>query len=320
MPRYAQHPDIRRDRVLYIMGAARSGSTVLSLLLGQHSEIIPGSQLEWIRTYAALGKREPCTCTKPVAECPFWRSVAENLARSKGSAPDYGFRAFQHRTVFPLRTAPLGWLAGHLAYGVGPRGPMTIALRRSRALQEVTAASRDAAQLFRAMRSAAAKSVVVDASKNAIRGKALYLSDPTSVRLVWLVRDGRGVAWSRMRRHGESLERATAVWLRSNLEAAACLASVPPQHRCIVRYEDLCRTPQRELDKLCDFAGVSRETFSLTLRKREVHVVGGNEMRFDDDQDTLRVDERWRENLTRGQLARFAVIAGLLNRRFGYVD
>ena len=51
-------------------------------------------------------------------------------------------------------------------------------------------------QLYDVVRNVARKHIVVDSSKHHTRAAAIYRSCPESVRIIVLVRDGRGVAYS----------------------------------------------------------------------------------------------------------------------------
>ena len=56
----------------------------------------------------------------------------------------------------------------------------------------------------------------------------------------------------------------------------------------------------------------------LFLRKDLSHSIGGNPMRFRKNEVEIRLDDRWRTNLTERDLVMFERIAGAVNRRLGY--
>ena len=85
-----------------------------------------------------------------------------------------------------------------------------------------------------------------------------------------------------------------------------------------VRYEDLCRDPTAELKRICRRLGVEFQPDMLRFRAREMHRIGGNAMRFRDGESEIRLDEAWRRELSSGDRAEFARIAGRLNRALGY--
>jgi hypothetical protein len=175
-------------------------------------------------------------------------------------------------------------------------------------------------RLFEAIRSVASKPIVVDASKLPSRGKLLYMTSPEDTRILWLVRDGRAAAWSRVRRSGVSFEHATLAWVRAHLEIAGMFGTVPRPHRLVVRYEDVCLDPERELARVTDLLGVRAHKPQRLLHKSRAHLVGGNEMRYRRDEDELILDERWKTHIRASELRRFRVLGAWLNRRFGYPD
>jgi hypothetical protein len=183
--------------------------------------------------------------------------------------------------------------------------------------------------------------VVVDSSKLGLRLKYLLRIPSLEVKVVRLIRDGRGVALTyinpsefadagnedrrgggsgiseTMERHrGLDMRRAAREWRRSNEEADALLAGLPASQWLGVRYEDLCEDLAGTLRNLCSFVGVDPDRIVLDFRSVEHHVVG-NGMRLDSTSN-VRLDERWKTALNEEQLRVFESVAGDLNRRYGY--
>jgi hypothetical protein len=182
--------------------------------------------------------------------------------------------------------------------------------------------------------------VVVDSSKLGLRLKYLLRMPPLDVKVIRLIRDGRGVALTYVnpgefadarqehRREGGSGMRATTEhllkdmhgaaleWRRSNEEADAIVAGLPGSQWLEVRYEQLCANPAATLRRICEFVGIDPGAIVLDFRSVEHHVVG-NGMRHDQTSE-VRLDERWRTALTGEQLRVFESIAGDTNRRYGY--
>jgi len=71
-------------RLVYIAGVARSGSTVLDSILGNHPLIQSVGELArlasdgWVQNFY-------CSCGKPSQECPFWVAVHEAWCSLNGS-------------------------------------------------------------------------------------------------------------------------------------------------------------------------------------------------------------------------------------------
>ena len=169
-----------------------------------------------------------------------------------------------------------------------------------------------------AMATVSGRPFVVDSSKSALRLKLLYMLRRDRVRIIHLVRDGRAVAASAMRRHDMSAARASRIWKRDNQHLAVMLATVPSRLKIRVHYEAICENPAREVSRIGDFLGTRFDEALVTLGERPVHNIPGNPMLFKRNQRAITKDERWRRDLSNQDLAAFERAAGRLNRSFGY--
>ena len=100
--------------------------------------------------------------------------------------------------------------------------------------------------------------IIVDSTKNPIRMKLLYLTRPSQLKIIFLVRDGRAVAASARRRLGISISQAARRWKRASWNLLWVLKTIPNTSIYRLRYEDLCDQPDIELGKLCKFIGVEK--------------------------------------------------------------
>src|SRR5918995_6046344 len=217
-------------RVVYITGFGRSGSTVLNITLGQHRDVIATGEL------GNLSRRvwhndEYCSCGVRVRSCPFWSAAVDNVAeridtpleRLRTLQSRYESLAFMAATVqgWPVRTA------------------------RFRDYRELTL------QSLEAVRSVSGRPIVVDSSKLPTRAYALSLIPEIDLRVIHLVRDGRGVAWSLRKPYAKDeragFERALAPrpvlrtalrWATMNLAAEQVCRRLGDRRSLRVRYED----------------------------------------------------------------------------------
>jgi hypothetical protein len=146
----------------------------------------------------------------------------------------------------------------------------------------------------------------------------LYRTRPDAFRLIYLVRDGRAVAFSAMMHDGVPMRVAARRWLRNNLRNLAAVRRVPRAQRIRVRYEDLCAEPETELRRICKLVGVRFEESVAVLDRRNKHNLGGSHSRMDFEESDIRLDDRWRHELSDADLASFGRGAWLLNRLLGY--
>lgn len=319
-------------RLVYVLAASHSGSTLLSLLLGTHPEVCTVGELK----ATSLGDVDTylCSCTKSLKTCDFWTSLAQDLALH-----GLPFDVAAGETNFGSGQSPyVRWLLQPLHRGPLLESARDLVLRFSQSWRaHLERTQRLNAQLAAAICARTGTRVIVDSSKTGIRLKYLLRNSGLDVRVLRLVRDGRAVALTymdphryadaadpafrgggtgRARHRGVALVPAAKQWRRSQEEATALLRSLDPARWMTVRYEDLCADPGASLCGIFAFIGVMPTWASSALAPREHHVIG-NGMRFD---QTIRpqLDERWRSSLSVTELRAFDQVAGSTNRSLGY--
>ena len=115
------------------------------------------------------------------------------------------------------------------------------------------------------------------------------------VGFVLLIRDSRGVMASTARQ-GKDIAHPLArhkKWMKRYLRFARSRGE-----RCLtVHYEDLCRTPQAELERICAFLGLAFEPALLRPAEKVHHFVHSSVSGYLKASNEIRRDERWREEL-----------------------
>lgn len=320
-------------KLVYLLAASHSGSTLLAMLLGAHPEVCTAGELK----ATALGDvdRYLCSCLEPIGRCAFWQAVGQEMGR-RGFSFDVanaqthltnGESSYVRRLLSPLHRGRLLECCRDVA--------LSFSSSWRRTLPRFQARNRN---LVESLCDVSGKKVVVDSSKIGIRLKYLLRNTGFDVRVIRLARDGRAVALTyvdparfadasqpRLRGGGSggdreserlTIEQAAREWRRSNEEAEAVLARVPAARQLEIRYETLCTQPEKTLEGIFGFIGVDPALGTLNFRGAPQHVVG-NGMRLDSTGE-IRLDERWREVLTLEHLAVFDRVAGDFNRRLGY--
>ncbi len=323
-----------KTRLVYILAASHSGSTLLAILLGSHPEICTVGELK--ATSMGDVDRYLCSCRARIKDCPFWSAVSGDMVERgfdfdiTDAGTDIAFKAgpYLQRLLRPLHRGPVLEFVRDAALGLSPgwRSRLSRFHERNSALAETVCAR-------------TGKGVIVDSSKVGVRLKYLLRNPALDVKVVRLIRDGRGVALAYVdpgrfadaqdpglrgggmgaSREDESLDIADAAmeWRRSNEEADAILAGLDPARWRSVRYEDLCTDPGTTLRSLFGFLGVDSNIGVEQLNFEGVHVIG-NGMRLDFSRQ-VRLDERWRVALGPRDLRVFGSVAGSLNRMLGYL-
>jgi len=306
------------EKYVYIASAGHSGSTLLNLLLNLYPEVTTVGRVQSLKAYAKYPHRL-CMCGRHVQECDFWRRVQAQLRQVQGNER-------LELADFPLMVARKTGKWTRLV----PRAADPLLLLGSRRLWRGLSrfvpdvrAMRQAALNSLAVYEAVAKvndtPIVVDASNNAARMKATYLTDAERFWLIHLVRDGRAVAHSQMQRDGISMRRAALIWAQKNRNLQYMAMTIPRRRIHIVRYEDLCAYVAETMAALCAFLEIPSSVSQFIVEKQDVHNISGNPMRFRKDEREIRLDDRWRAELTPDDLREFDRAAGRMNHRFGYV-
>jgi hypothetical protein len=325
---------VKKTRLVYILAASHSGSTLLAILLGSHPEICTVGELK--ATSMGDVDRYLCSCRARIKECPFWSTVSGDMSErgfdfditNAGTDLAFGAGPYVQRLLRSLHRGPMLEFVRDAALGLSPgwRSSLSRFQERNSALAETVCAR-------------TGKEVIVDSSKVGVRLKYLLRNPALDVKVVRLIRDGRGVALAYVDparfadahdpglrgggmgtgREDERLSMAEAAleWRRSNGEAETVLAGLDPARWRNVRYEDLCADPGTTLRSLFAFLGVDPGVGVEQLNFEGLHVIG-NGMRMDFSR-RIRLDERWREALGQRDLRVFGSVAGSLNRRLGYL-
>jgi hypothetical protein len=304
--------------VLFIGGLGRSGSTLLDRMLGRLDDVWSVGELVhiWER---GLSENNRCGCGERFRDCPFWGRVGE-VAFGGWDNLDVGEVLALKASVDRNRYVPLMVLPGLSR-------PYRARLERYLELLE---------QLYAAIREVSGRPLVVDASKHASHAFLVRRMRGVDLRLVHLVRDSRGVAFSwtkRMRRAevvaGDALMatdtplRMSARYLGYNL--LFHLLVLTGVRGILLRYESLVRDPSGELTRVLALSGRPVAAGELGfvgdgwVELGPSHALAGNPMRFRSGRVPLRVDEEWRGQLRRRHRVLTAVSTWPLLLAYGYL-
>lgn len=313
--RYSRAPSTVQLMATYVFlaSSAYSGSTLLSFLLGAHPQIATVSAASGGRRQARIEEYR-CSCGRLMRECPFWLALRESMV-------DRGYRDFRiehFRLGFDarpgtrlerLRSGSLRWERLEDARDA------VLDLLTSRGAQ-MRAVGRRNADFAASVLELAGASIYVDASKERMRIRHLQQHLPMPLKVIHLVRDVRGVATSALHHANaapDGAEAAARGWAATNRTLLRHLARIPAADHITVRYEDLCRNPSATLSGLYAFCGVAPIPAGDPLAGGEQHLIG-NRRRLA-AWDEIRLDERWRDELSPEQQDRIVALGGEVQRR-----
>lgn len=303
-------------RVGYVLSHAFSGSTLISLMLGAHPDITAagefhGGSVELLHQPRAADEYV-CSCGENVLVCPFWNHVSDVLKQAgvESRFPDLGTRYILSDSLllFNLMNRSLrsGCLEKLRLLLLGKIGPV------NRKLKQIGQNNRLAIESILNM---TGTNVFIDASKNPARCEHLSKAGGLEVRPILLTRDGRSVALSVKKRNKGDMRSAAATWRRFYASAFRMLTRLrtPFMH---VRYEDLCREPDRTLSEIHTFLGTPVHPWPPRGPMPEFHVLG-NDMRMKFD-GTIHAPAPWEGKITAAEEKIFNRMCGALSRRLGY--
>lgn len=301
------------EPLLYVAGVGRSGSTLLDLVLGNHSEVESVGELAKVVSSAWV-RQEYCACGLRGHECPFWTAVLEQWLDGEPREARFAeYLALQQR-LERLRA----W-------------PRLVAEARRPSLQlarygELTRS------LLTAIRQVSGRRVIVDSSKLPARAFALSLVPGVELRLLHLVRDPRGTAFSYRKairkdeRAGvqhdlvpQALCKSALAWRLANSMVDRLRRRLPASLR--LTYEDLVTQPRRSLEAVGSFANLDFSTVAERLERGEAmgvrHTIAGNFVRMKGEV-RLAPDLEWRRRLSATEQRWIALLAGSRLGEYGY--
>ena len=307
--------DCEPIRLIYIMGAVRSGSTLWDTILGNHPDVESVGELCNVSENGWVSSRM-CACGETATQCPFWSEIRREWARLTGTDDEAGYgdlvrRLEKHRLWLPR-------LESEARNGSA----------RVREYSERTKA------LYEAIRTVSGKSVLVDSSKRPSRALLLSKIPGIDMTLIHLVRDARGVAWSEQKRlknavqaglpknYGvKSVGHTAMLWTFVNMQASWMRGRLPAWKSIRLRYEDSIARPHEALDQIGGLADVDYSEVAQAIVAGQPlgigHTIAGNNMRMS-GAVRLRADTQWIENLSPWDRKLCWAIAGSVLRRYGY--
>jgi hypothetical protein len=301
----------KKTSMLYIMSPSYSGSTLLTFLLADNPTIATIGELK----ASALGDIESylCSCGEKLIKCDFWGDVKSRMRargnrfslerfgthfRSESTLIDRVLRATVHDDFWELiRKQAINYLPGC-------RKELNHILHQNKEIIDIILEIQEA-------------DVYLDGSKDPNRLKYFYESGFWDIRVIFLVRDGRGVTNSYMKHVGASMEMAAREWCNKCEEMYRMSRIIPEDKIYFLKYEELCQSTNEVLQSILEFTGVDPSECAGRNIDREQHILG-NAMRLRTNTQ-IKLDEKWRSMLSKNDLTIFESIAGKMNAKLGYV-
>jgi hypothetical protein len=285
--------DARPQPVVFIAGIGRSGSTLLDRMLGQATGWFSVGEVVHLWTRGLMAN-ERCACGVIFRDCPVWSEIGKHAF---GGWEQVDPMAINHMRLAVERDR-------HIPLLLYPR-------LRPGFLEDVMTYTELISRVYEAARVVTGASVIVDSSKHVPAALALRLNPGLDLRVVHLVRDSRGVAysWSKaVSRPATSGETLMTRWspVETSLRYLAyntLLSRIFADEALQVRYEDLVANPRAIAGSIIEWLGLGPDGLESIKANGSVafgtsHGISGNPMRFTTGPVDLAVDDEWMRSMS----------------------
>ncbi|ASC69665.1 Polyketide synthase [Halomicronema hongdechloris C2206] len=302
-------------KVVFILGIGRSGSTMLDLMLGTHSQ---GFSLGEISKIPQIFQRQQTVA----AFCPsssFWPDHFSEADARRLAIGLSGHRLHRH---VPLKLER--WLREWLGQDAILH-PYTLLLDRI------------------------GQPLLIDSSKypdwvsRQLQGRE-FRQGHIQAYLLHVVRDGRAVLNSYLRAYPDwTVEKISRRWLDNLTHSQQVYERFPAARKMRVRYERLATQPEATMQAVCQLLEIPYEPAMLAYWSGNHHYVAGSRSAraliaryrqhpiaanvqnvhgsyYQDMEMTIKLDQRWRQELSTDKIDRFYRIVGDRNRPYEWDD
>ena len=317
--------DERKPILVYIVGKGHSGSTMLELLLNRSANIAAMGEIDMLALQVYRDEETRwvgrCSCGERPQDCSYWGTVIREINSQYGV--DFVRKPFKwpisdvgiEEEYGVRRPLAWSWYRFHrLVRTVAYRGSGQVVGPFGRQYRQWIANRDYVATQYAKVRGVEA---VVDASKDPLQMRDIVAYSQLPVRILFLTRDVRGLAWSAVRRRRNTAVREARRWTKLNAHILSLLAGIDPNIWLHIPYESVCADSEVALNRIHRFIGVERRALSPLEERSRRHTVAGNRTRLRDLTD-IREDQSWRENLSKADIDAIRAVAGDLAARLGY--
>ena len=255
-------------KVLYIMGTARSGSTILEIMLSSSPNVFGAGELTTLVQDGFIKNRD-CSCGRQCLTCEVWGKVVNELAMDETILSEWS--GLQKK---------IDWHDGFFWQCVG-----AVPRKVRKQYKEFNR------RLFKIIGGVTGASVILDSSKYAGRALALKKIVQADAIFICLTRFPKGLMASFQKPNkDEQRPKSSFAAMLYYLVALASLrmASMLLGKRVYsLRYEDLLAEPEGTLHKIEAWSGIDLSGARRLLKAREAfpvgHLVTGNRLRKQDE-------------------------------------
>jgi len=300
-----------KPKLVSLLANWYSGATLLTILLNAHSEIVSNGESMFFDENDT--RRYDCSCGKYIDECEFYETTTKHMRLP--DAPGWDKQLFVQVPCFSRKPLFRSLLHSPRFESALRHELINIVRTYHRSRDRFLEAQ---LQFFANAREYSDASIYLDGTKSIRRAQLFARDDRCEMRVLHLVRDGRGFCASYVRnmRPVPTWSDAAKAWVGYVAQVDQFSRSFPSVPVLVVRYEDLCRSTTDVIRAVCRFLEVPYEEPGADMMKG-AHILG-NRMRRTFS-GAIVEDTSWKEKLdNRTQMELTSLMKRQLEQ-FGYL-
>ena len=298
-------------KLIYIISAGHSGSTLLDLLTGTLPSVFslgevrrfPWQVAQKNLAEASIANQNICSCLQTFRECPVWSNVLVSLSEKVGYDVSQNPKKF-HMSMLIRHAADENMNLFDKAVNKAYKESFKYKSAKfvnSLIYKSQLEAIRNSWALFDSVGEVTGDEYVVDSSKDISRFFFLQAYRPQDSYLLINKRDPIRYANSYIKQ-GLSPEESLKSRYRFYKAVEDIIGNSPGVKYHEVKYETLCEDPVGTRDSIADFVGIKDPgELKETMNTRDYHLVEGNPMRYKGE-IKIRLDNKWKQELNATEL------------------
>lgn len=277
---------IERKKLIYIVGTSHSGSTMLSYIIGSAPQVINGGELKFFAEHSQKGTynehleymKNTCSCGMKSYECPFWNKIESKLGSKINIYHESRFRGenmiLRMKILLPFYKFP-----------------------KSKEIVDDYLLVKTL--IDEGKKTKASISLVLDTSKNINR--LIYLRSHLcfDIKVLFLVRDGRGFVNSSIKATKKGFYRWLKQWIITNFLIARYLKKENITYFQL-SYDEFCINPDKYISKINQLFDINIPAdYVSAVKRNEDHIRAGNPVRLDiKNFSGMKIDRKWQVEMS----------------------
>ena len=304
---------MQKLNIIFIVGAGRSGSTIIDRILGSMNNIKSFNEI-YALWEGGFIENNLCSCRSKFRRCSFWENVIRSTFNKSIDDVDIDsilklYNSFDHSKYVPI---------------------MMLGLFGKKKKQELKEYQDILRKLYFSIAEKANTDIIVDSSKVPSRALLLNNIPEFNVNIIHLVRDPRAVvyAWNKkkfepatdklMKKNKQS--GLVRTWIIRNILSEIILKKIPG---ITVRYEDFAKHPKQTFDFIINNTPILKGKNNPFITETEVelpkfHSMSGNPDRFKSGLTKIKYDDEWRHKISKGNKIKTDILTFFLRIRYKY--